>query len=66
MSDYTPTTEDVRISYVCQRESIYGIHHDGAEFDRWLTEVKAEAWEEGRLSQYLEYPRIAKKDNPYV
>ena len=37
MSDYTPTTEEVRD------------HNNwlGEEFDRWLAEVKAEAWEEG-------------------
>ena len=47
MADYIPTTERVRTSYACQRESIYGVEHDFAEFDRWLAEVKAQAWEEG-------------------
>ena len=36
-------TERVRNSYICKHESIYGIEHDRAEFDRWLAEVKAQA-----------------------
>jgi hypothetical protein len=45
VSDYTPTTGDVRARYVRD----HGAHFvsDWAEFDRWLAEVKAEAWEEG-------------------
>lgn len=49
MSDYTPTTPVIRGAYVQL--------HSGAsweskqprlvEFDRWLEQVKAEAWDEG-------------------
>ena len=51
-SDYTPTTGDVRARYVRD----HGAHFvsDWAEFDRWLAEVKAQAWQEGQLA-LLEY-----------
>ena len=62
MSEYTPTTEQVRTSYACQRESIYGVEHDFAEFDRWLAEVKAQAWDEGYVSSDDYY---GEHDNPY-
>lgn len=71
MTDYTPTTEEVRCAYIAD----FGWHaHDsGADFDRWYAEVirkaKAEAWEEGAAAAWFEsgvlqygddYPR----DNP--
>ena len=40
MSDYTPTSEDIRYSYATDKR-------DEPGFDRWLAEVKAQAWEEG-------------------
>lgn len=45
MSDYTPTTEHVRNSVIfdfdmSEEETV-------ARFDRWLAEVKADAWTEG-------------------
>ena len=40
MSDYTPTTEEVRNQWACEPDEY-------AEFDRWLASVKAEAWDEG-------------------
>jgi len=48
VSDYTPTTEEVR-------NAVWLLKHldtplafpDEAGFDRWLAEVKAQAWEEG-------------------
>jgi len=59
MSDYIPTTEEVR--------NIFSWNHDGAEvdaiigFDSWLAEVKAEAWEEGVAAHRIyDYP-----ENPY-
>ena len=61
MSDYTPTTEEVR--------NIFSWNHDGAEvdakigFDRWLAEVKAEAWQEGYAAG-KPYPQWVSK-NPY-
>lgn len=51
MSEYTPTTDDVALAY------IHAVNGDTwvsgkaralqAEFDRWLKQVKAEAWDEG-------------------
>ncbi len=42
---YTPTTEEVRLEY-----SRTGRRPDReAEFDRWLAEVKAQAWAEGAV-----------------
>ena len=38
MSDYIPTTEEVR-------ELVQGASAE--EFDRWLAEVKAQAWQDG-------------------
>lgn len=46
MSDYTPTTEEVRNDYVCAL-STTDIDDAEAGFDRWLAEVKAQAWEQG-------------------
>ena len=69
MSDYTPTTEEVRQGYVSlSKLNLKDPYHAIVSewFDRWLAEVKAQAWEEGRQSQYQEYPRIAEVDNPYV
>ena len=61
MSDYTPTTEEVRHAHV-GKQAVCVNHGDwiteeqwaefGAEFDRWFTEelrkAKAEAWEHAR------------------
>ena len=54
MSDYTPTTEEIRAAYEGQLikigENRFELIDEGlakAEFDRWLAEVKAKAWEEG-------------------
>jgi hypothetical protein len=38
---YTPTTEEVRDKFSFLYPAFEG------QFDRWLAEVKAEAWEEG-------------------
>ena len=47
VSDYTPTTEEVRLQYALPLvRDHYWIDHT-PEFDRWLAEVKAQAWEEG-------------------
>lgn len=48
MSDYTPTTEEVREEYA---DCTAGMYDAYAEFDRWLAEVKAEAFAQGRDSQ---------------
>lgn len=49
MSDYTPTTSTVRDAYTRALRNAFiaskGEHN--AEFDRWLNEVKSQAWDEG-------------------
>ena len=44
MTEYTPTTEEVRNRYLSEV-----FPEDEAEFDRWLAEVKAQAWDEGSV-----------------
>ena len=56
---YTPTTEEVRHRYCDDTEAEY-YQDDEAEFDRWLAEVKAEAFDLGAASQRCAYPK-----NPY-
>ena len=46
---YTPTTEEVRESYVLMQRCISYPNPD-AEFDRWLAEVKAQVWEEAYMT----------------
>lgn len=58
LSEYTPTTEKVRDTYVTsQFVETEPNHFDevppevtGPEFDRWLKQVKAEVWDEAYLS----------------
>lgn len=62
MSDkYKPTTEQVRAAFCVD---IYGDYRQewGQQFDRWLNQVKAEAWDEGYGSD-LEATVVRK--NPY-
>ena len=48
MSDRTPTTETVRGQYTREQPPLIAtVGEKRAEFDRWLEQVKAEAWEEG-------------------
>ena len=49
MSDYTPPTEQVREIYaeIRHESTRLGLNPHRAEFDRWLEQVKAEAWDEG-------------------
>ena len=54
MTDYTPTTEEVRAAYEGQlikigenRFEFIDEAQANSEFDRWLAEVKAQAWHEG-------------------
>lgn len=56
MTDYTPTTEEVRNRYLSEV-----FPEDEAEFDRWLTQIKAEAWDEGK--EYGE--RRANREIPF-
>ena len=62
MSDWTPTTEDVRDGYRYDPADDYynpvqagaNAERNGRAFDRWLAqtirEAKAEAWDEGKRS----------------
>ena len=64
MSDYTPTTEEVSGAYnfwlqQCSEETVEEITE---KFDRWLAEVKAQAWEEGYNAKWVETYFY---DNPY-
>lgn len=54
MSDYTPTTEEELLNFKSNAEL-----RKTAEFDRWLTEVKADAWQDGAY-------HIAGRDNELV
>lgn len=73
--DYTPTTEDIRAGW---EYATAVIGDEGtAQFDRWLAEVKAEAWEEGCRWGAVEFQTLEAKlededkvqvtdaDNPY-
>ena len=76
MSDYTPTTEEVRKRYsddVIPPKVFYSEEEAQqyeaefyAEFDRWLAEVQAQAWEEGYISGTVDTHRNeVSKGNPY-
>jgi hypothetical protein len=80
MSEYTPTTDDVREFYQGQLvkgdDDVYMFADEeksNAEFDRWLAGVKADAWEEGTLYAAVEcnaidderQPWLAVGENPY-
>lgn len=52
MSEHVPTTEEVREQfaecrgcYICDGNDAELVH--GAEFDRWVAVMKAEAWQRG-------------------
>lgn len=47
MSEYVPTTDEVRDSYDYQYMLGMSETSRTHEFDRWLAEVKAAAWAEG-------------------
>jgi hypothetical protein len=60
MSDYTPTTTQVRAHYVGS-DAYSAVRYD--EFDRWLNSERAKAWDEGwdsRVEGLTDLP-----DNPY-
>jgi hypothetical protein len=55
MSEYMPTTDEV--------QGIWNAMVGNTEsFDRWLAEVKAQAWDEGYVSSDDYY---GEHDNPY-
>ena len=47
MSEYTPTTEEVRKGYAGALYLSEVPRDRSEEFDRWLAEVKEQAWDEG-------------------
>ena len=79
MAEYTPTTDEVRERFIdgaINRATATGfsvtryiIDKARADFDRWLTEVRREAWDE--VADYHDRtnaPDIAestRRDNPY-
>ncbi|MFC0673526.1 hypothetical protein [Brachybacterium hainanense] len=62
MAEYTPTDEQIRAAYCAgsnlRRETLRQHYMGepatdyGAEFDRWLARVRAEAWDEGAESAW--------------
>lgn len=68
MSDYTPTTEEVRAGY---STATYDDAKAETEFDRWLAEIKAQAWQEGieafdvAITKDVDDPWSQLPDNPY-
>ena len=68
MSEYTPTTEEVRADY-CLLADVSRPRQ--LQFDRWLAEVKAQAWEEGNFAEDIgpdmraSNPYRHLTDNPY-
>ena len=51
MTDYTPTTEVIRHAVAFPRERLGEPRPIKPEvFDRWLKQVRAEAWNEGRYA----------------
>ena len=67
MNDYTPTTEEVSGAYnfwlqQCSDETVEEITE---KFDRWLAEIKAQAWEEGFQDGHDSAMGVRNTDNPY-
>ena len=59
MSDYTPTTEEVRNTFWLGQHSVSDSDwaNSEADFNKWLTEVKAQVWEEGVLTEWTGFAR---------
>lgn len=71
MAEYTPTTGDVRERFI-DGAMVTGFAHSRNKarrgFDRWLAEVKAEAWDEGYKNGYRDRRLEASYEpgtNPY-
>jgi methyl coenzyme M reductase subunit C-like uncharacterized protein (methanogenesis marker protein 7) len=70
VSDYTPTTKEVRHVYrgslVQTETNIYTFIDEtqaDAEFDRWLAEVKAQAITEWQLERLAAFRKATAEDN---
>ena len=48
MGDYTPTTEGIKSS-----ATEFNAKHEPEQFERWLAQVRAKAWDEGANSIFL-------------
>lgn len=66
MSDYTPSLTKIRAEYAKRGLPPY-TRGRGAEFDRAIAKVKADAWDEGAKtnSDYLFGPDPTEPTNPY-
>lgn len=66
MSEYTPTTEEVRRAVYDQYDEGWDRQVARDSFDRWLRSVKAEAWAEGHAQAIanIAWPK-ERQDNPY-
>jgi len=63
VSGYTPTTEEVRKAWA---DWVTTDWLATEQFDRWLAEVKAQAWEEGYDDGYVDGSCDRERaDNPY-
>lgn len=60
---YTPTTEEVRNAFSLMEDDL-ATEENFQNFDRWLAEVKAQAWEEGYSTGLIEYANKV-TFNPY-
>ena len=59
MNDYTPTTEVIRHAVTFPRERLGEPRPIKPEaFDRWLEQVKAEAWDEGHSASETSWEHI--------
>jgi len=69
MTEYTPTTEEVRHQFVAAEWLSNGVPLATYEvFDRWLQSVKAEAWERGVDETCASYAIVRTRgyvENPY-
>ena len=62
MSDYTPTTEEVRADY-CLLADVSRPRQ--LQFDRWLAEVKREVWDDA-VNQVIATVRCDSEDVTWV
>lgn len=69
MAEHTPTTSDIRQQYIKDYDVFGRVTHDvraSDEFDRWLCEVKAHVWDEGKDAVARAFLRDAEPlKNPY-
>ena len=64
MTEYTPTTEEVRLA--AETTTLDESTLPGGEFDRWLNEIRAEAWDEGYQEANSDLWREGGREgNPY-